>query len=38
MASLSDSDIGDILMNTQIDVEMTKKMVEALTALNALRL
>jgi hypothetical protein len=38
MASLCDSDIGETLMDTQIDVEMTKKMVEALTALNALRL
>jgi len=38
MASLSDSDIGDILMDTRVDVELTKKMVEALTALTALRL
>ena len=38
MASLCDSDIGETLMDTQIDVEMTKKMIEALTALNALRL
>ena len=38
MASLSDSDIGEIMMDTRIDLEMTKKMVEALTALNALRL
>lgn len=38
MASLTDIDIAGILMDTQIDVEMTKKMVEALTALNALRL
>jgi hypothetical protein len=38
MASLSDSDVGEIMMDTRIDLEMTKKMVEALTALNALRL
>lgn len=38
MASLSDSDIGDILMDTRVDVEMTKKMVDALAALTALRL
>jgi predicted RNA methylase len=38
MASLCDSDIGETLMDTQIDVEMTKKMIDALTALNALRL
>jgi len=38
MASLSDSDIAGIIMDTQIDVEMTKKMIDALTALNALRL
>jgi len=38
MASLGDSDIAGILMDTNIDVNMTKKMVEALTALNALRL
>jgi predicted RNA methylase len=38
MASLNDSDIGETLMDTQIDVEMTKKMIDALTALNALRL
>lgn len=38
MASLCDNDIGETLMNAQIDVEMTKKMIDALTALNALRL
>jgi len=38
MASLSDSDIGDILMDTRVDVELTKKMVDALAALTALRL
>lgn len=38
MASLSDSDIGDILMDTRIDVELTKKMIDALAALTALRL
>lgn len=38
MASLCDSDIGETLMNVQVDVEMTKKMIDALTALNALRL
>jgi predicted RNA methylase len=38
MASLGDSDIAGILMDTNVDVDMTKKMVEALTALNALRL
>jgi len=38
MASLCDNDIGETLMDAQIDVEMTKKMIDALTALNALRL
>lgn len=38
MASLSDNDIGEIMMDTRIDLEMTKKMVDALTALTALRL
>lgn len=38
MASLSDSDIGDILMDTRVDVALTKKMVDALAALTALRL
>jgi hypothetical protein len=38
MASLSDNDIGEIMMDTHIDLEMTKKMFEALTALTALRL
>ena len=38
MASLCDNDIGETLMDAQIDVEMTKKMIDALTALTALRL
>ena len=38
MASLSDNDIGEIMMDTRIDLDMTKKMVDALTALTALRL